>query len=123
MPSPLWSCNKVLKPHFQSIFSQTNNGCSLFSLILPKLLLLDISCENIFALCIVTALTACVFSIKKCAKMSIFTQKPQKLVGGWGLHPQFPLSFRGLGAMPPDPRLFLPVPNLGCATALFSQTI
>ena len=61
---PLWPCNKVLKPNFQSIISQTNNGCSLLSLILAKLLLLDIRCENIFALSVVTALTAHPFSIK-----------------------------------------------------------
>ena len=42
MAPPLWPCNKVLKPNFQSIFSQTNNGCSFVSLILAKLLLLDI---------------------------------------------------------------------------------
>ena len=35
-------------------------------------MLLGISCENIFALPIVIALTACPFSIKKCAKMSVF---------------------------------------------------
>ena len=69
---PLWPCNKVLKPNFQSIISQTNNDCSLLPLILTKLLLLDISCENIFALSIVTALTACPFSTKMCAKMSVF---------------------------------------------------
>ena len=39
----------------QSIVSQTNNGCSLLSLILAKLLLLDINSENVFALCIMTA--------------------------------------------------------------------
>ena len=69
---PLWPCNKVLKPDFQSIISQTNNGCSLLSLILAKLLLLDISCENTFALSIVTALTARPFSMKKCARRSVF---------------------------------------------------
>ena len=35
--------------------SQTNNGCSLLSLILAKLLLLYINSENVFALSIVTA--------------------------------------------------------------------
>ena len=39
----------------QSIISQTNGGCSLLSLILAKLLLLDINSENVFALSIVTA--------------------------------------------------------------------
>ena len=39
----------------QSIISQTNNGCSLLSLILAKLLLLDINSKNVFALSIVTA--------------------------------------------------------------------
>ena len=72
-PLPLWPCNKVLKPNFQSIISQTNNGCSLFSLILAKLLLLDISCSNILASSIVTALTARPFPIKKRAKMSVFS--------------------------------------------------
>ena len=39
----------------QSIISQTNNDCSLLSLILAKLLLLDINSKNVFALSIVTA--------------------------------------------------------------------
>ena len=34
-----------------------------------------LSCENIFALSTVTALTACLFSIKKCGKMSVFYVK------------------------------------------------
>ena len=63
--SPLCPCNQVLKPNFQSIIYQTNNGCSLLSFILAKLLLLDISCQNIFALSVVPALTARPFSIKK----------------------------------------------------------
>ena len=68
----LWPCNKELKPNFQSIISQTKNDCSLLSLILTKLLLLDIRCKNLFALSMVTAITARPFSIKKCAKMSVF---------------------------------------------------
>ena len=76
MPSPLWPCNKVLKPNFQSMISQTNNGCSLLSLILAKRLFLDMSWEIIFALSVVTALTARPFSIKKCAKISVFYMKP-----------------------------------------------
>ena len=52
---PLSLCNKVLKPNFQFTISQTNNGCSLLSLILAKLLLSDINSENVFALSIVTA--------------------------------------------------------------------
>ena len=40
-PPSLWPSNKMLKPNFQSIISQTNNGCSLFPLILAKLLLLQ----------------------------------------------------------------------------------
>ena len=47
-------------------------ACSLLSRTLAKLLLLDISCENIFALSIMTALTAHPFSINKCARMSVF---------------------------------------------------
>ena len=58
---PLWPCIKVQKPNIQSMISQTNSGCSLFLLILAKLLLLDISSENIFALSIMTALTARLF--------------------------------------------------------------
>ena len=75
---PLWPCNKVLKPNFQSIISQANNDCSLL-LIVAKLLLLDISCENICALSFVTALTACRFSIKKCAKLIVFYLKTAKI--------------------------------------------
>ena len=78
-PPPFWPCNKALKPNFQSIIVQTNNGHSLLSLILAKHLLLDISCENIFALPVVTALTACPFSIKKCAKISVFYMKTEKI--------------------------------------------
>ena len=62
---PFLPCNKVLKLDFQSVISQTNNGCSFLSLISAKLLILDISCENIFALSVVTALNARPFSIKK----------------------------------------------------------
>ena len=73
VPCPsFWPCNKVLKPNFQSIISQTNNGCSLLLLILAKLLILDISCENIFALFLVTALTARPFSIKKSVLKWVF---------------------------------------------------
>ena len=72
----------MLKLNFQSIISQTNNGCSLLSLILAKLLLFDISGENIFALSIVTALTACPFSMKKLAKMSVFYVKTVKIPEG-----------------------------------------
>ena len=66
-PLLLWPCDNEPKPNFQSIISQTNNDCNLLSHILAKLLLLDtpVSCENIFALSIVTALTACPFLIKK----------------------------------------------------------
>ena len=92
MPPPLWPCNKVLKSNFQSIISQTNNGCSLFSLILAKLLLLNISCENTFALSIVTALTARLFWVKKCARISVFYVKTVKI--------RWPLSLRRLGAKP-----------------------
>ena len=77
-PTPLWPCNKVHKPNCQSIISQTKNGCSLLSLILAKLPLLDISCENIFALSIVTALTARPFSIKNCAKLSVYVKENRK---------------------------------------------
>ena len=68
-PFPFWPCNKRLK---------TNNGCSLLSFILAKLLLLDISCENIYASSIATALTACPLSIKKDAKMSDFLCENRK---------------------------------------------
>ena len=90
-------------PVIRPIISQTNNGCSLLLLIFAKLLLLDVSCENIFALCIVTALTACPFSIKKCATMSVFYVQTLKVC--WRLE-----------ATPPHPRLCPPLPNPGCAT-------
>ena len=59
----------------QSIISQTNNGCSLLSLISAKLLLLDINSENVFALSVVTA-------------SGVATG------GGWGLQPPSPLSLK-----------------------------
>ena len=83
----LWACNKVLKPNFQYIIFQTNNGCSLLSLILAKLLILDIRCENISALCVITALTACPFSIKKCAKMNVFLCENRKNLLATGAQP------------------------------------
>ena len=112
------SCNKVLKPNFQSIISQINNGCSLISLILAKLLLLDINCENIFALSIVTALTACPFSEKKYFKMTIFFDvKSVKIYWRLGATPPDPLGLRWLGVSPPHVRLWPPsLPNPGCAT-------
>ena len=104
VPCPPWPCNKVLKPNFQSIISQTNNGCSLLSLILAKPLLLDISCENIFALSIVTALTACPFSIKKCARTSVVLCENRKNSLATLL------SFRRLRLRPQNPRLQPPPP-------------
>ena len=106
MPPILWPCNKVIIPNFQSIISQTNNGCSLLSLILAKLLFLDISCENIFALSVVTALTARPFSIKKCAKMSVFLYENRKnplAAGGFTPRPPVvaPLC-QILGALPSE---------------------
>ena len=95
-PLPLWPCNKVLKPNFQCIISQIIFGCSRLSFIFAKLLLLDIRCENLFALSIVTALTACLFSKQKCAKMSVFYVKTVKI--RWRL-----------GVLPPDPRLWIPL--------------
>ena len=95
LPPPPLICNKVLKPNFQPLISQINNGCSLLSFILAKLLLLDISCENVFALSMVAALTACPFSMKKCAKVSVFYVKTVKIL--WQL-----------GATPPDPLLCPP---------------
>ena len=72
MARPLWPCNKALKPNFQSMIFQTNNGCSLLSLILAKPLRLDIKLRKYF--CIVYGdCTHCMpFSDKKSAKMSVF---------------------------------------------------
>ena len=101
-------------PVIRSIISQTNNGRSFLSLILAKLLFLDIRCENIFALSIVTALTACSFSIKKCVKMSVFYVKTCWRLGATLPHP---LGLRRLEVKPADPRLWPPsLPNPGCAT-------
>ena len=108
--SPSWPCNKVLKPNFQSIISQTNNGCSYLSLILAKRLLLDVNCKNNFA---VTALTACTFSVKKFARKWVFFMwKPWKFVGGWRLRTQTPWP-PAAGRFTPRPPLQIP----GCATA------
>ena len=62
---------------------------------------------------------SCPFSLKKCAKMSVFVRENRKnsLAAG-GLAPS-PPSFRRLGAMPPDPPVVPPTfPNPECATAL-----
>ena len=62
---------------------------------------------------LVTAFTACPFSIKKCAKMSVFYVKTAKIC--WRR-----------GDTPPDPRLSPPpppLPNPRCVTALFPQSI
>ena len=65
-------------------------GCSLLSLTLTKLLLLDISCENIFALSIVTAHP---FSINKCARMSIFScENLKKSLAAGGFAPRPPIA-------------------------------
>ena len=119
-PPPFWPCNKVLKPNFQFIISHTYNGCSLLLLILTKLLLLDISCENIFALSIVAALTAYPFSTRQCAKMSVFYVKTVKFIDSWGLRTHIPLASGGWGfqtrtpgSAPPPPLLL----NLGSAIA------
>ena len=96
-PLPLWPCNKMQKPNFQSKISQSNNGCSLLSLILAKLLLSDKNCENIFALSIVTALTAHPFALKKCARMGVFFYvKTVKVRWQLGATPPDPLSLRRL---------------------------
>ena len=118
MPPP-WICNKVLKRNFQFIISQANNGCSLLLHILAKPQLLDISCGNIFAVSIVTAFTACPFSIKKCAKMSVLYVKIVKNRWRLGAMSPHPLGFQRLGVSPPGRRWCPPPPLcqiLGCAT-------
>ena len=94
---PFWPCNKVLKSNFQFIITQANNGCSLLLHILAKPQLLDISCGNIFAVSIVTALTACPFSIKKCAKMNVLYVKMVKICWRLGAKPPDPLGLQRLG--------------------------
>ena len=96
---PFWPCNMVQQLNFPSIIFQTNNSCSLLSLMLAKRLLLDISCENIFALSVVTALPACPFLIKKRAKLSVFYAKTVKIRWRLGVLPQT------LGCAPPPPAL------------------
>ena len=96
--------NKVLQPNFQSIIAQPNNGCGMLLLILAKLLDLDTSCENTFALSIVTALTACPLSIKMCAKTSVFYVKTVKICWRLRATPPDPLSLRRLEVSPSDPR-------------------
>ena len=105
MPPP-WICNKVLKPNFQFIISQANNGCSLLLHILAKPQLLDISCGNIFAVSIVTAFTACPFSIKKCAKMSVLYVKIVKNRWRRGTPSWFPKA----GGFTPRPPVVSPSP-------------
>ena len=100
---PPWLCNKVLKPNFQSMISQTNNDCSLLSFTLTKLLLLNVSCKNNFALFIVTALSACPYSIKKCAKMSVFYVKTAKIRWRLGATLSDPLSLWRVSPIPQNP--------------------
>ena len=85
--------------------SQANIGCSFLSLILAKLLILDRSCENIFALSIVIALSACSFSIQKSAKISVFLCQNRKNL--WADLQ----CLRKLVASPPNSRLLPPVLN------------
>ena len=110
MPPPLLLGNKVLKPNFQSIILQTDNDCSLLSLILAKLRFLDISCENIFAFSIVTALTAFPFSIKKRAKMSVFLCENRKNFQTPGCTPLCQILRAPLLRAPPDLKKFLRTP-------------
>ena len=56
------------------------------------------------------AVTACPFSIKKCAKMSVFYVKTARI--HW---PPDPLNFRWITPRPPVEAPSLP--NYGCATA------
>ena len=109
MPPP-WPCNKMLKPNFQFIFSQANKGCSLLLLILAKPQLLHISCGNILAVSIVTALTACPFSIKKCAKMSVHYVQIVKIRWRLEAAPPDPLGLQRLRSSPPGSRWCPPPP-------------
>ena len=109
---PSWPGNKVLKPNFQFIISQANNGCSLLLHILVKPQLLDVSCGNMFAVSIVTALTACPFSIKKCAKMNVPYVKILKIRWRLGAIPPDPIGIQRLGVSPPGPRWCPPTPHL-----------
>ena len=90
--------------------------CSFLLLILAKPQLLDISCGNVFAVSIVTVLTACPFSIKKCAKMSVLYVKIVKI---YWLELRPPWSPEAGGFTPRLP-VVSPSPPLcqilGCAT-------
>ena len=76
-----------------------------------------LSSENIFALSIVTALTASLFSITKCAKMSVFCVKAVKirerdpLIASGGL--KFHLQTSHCAP--------LPLPNPRCANGVLSD--
>ena len=72
MARPLWPCNKALKPNFQSMISQTNNGCSLLSLILAKPQRLDIMLRKYFCIVHGDCINCMSFFDKKCAKMRVF---------------------------------------------------
>ena len=78
------------------------------SLSLSKLLLLDISCGNILVLSVITASLHALFSIKKCAKSSVFYVKTVKIRWRLGASSPNPLGLRRLGVSPPDPRLWPP---------------
>ena len=78
----------------KNFFVELCNGCSLLSFILAKLLLLDIRCQNIFALPMVTALTACPISINKFAKMIAFYVKTAKIRWRLKLRPTLKKCFK-----------------------------
>ena len=63
------------------------------------------SCENIYALSIVTAFTACPFSIKKSAKMNVLLCEKM-----------FKISLGAGGFTPRSPVVGPSLPNPGCAT-------
>ena len=109
----------MLKSNFPFIISQANHGCSFLLLILAQPQLLDISCGNVYAVSIVTTLTACSFSIKKCARMSVLYVKIVKICWRLGATPPNPLGLQRLGVSPPGPQWCPPhslCQILGCAT-------
>ena len=114
---PLWPCNKMLNPNFQSIIFQTNNGCSLFHLqYFSQASAFRNKLRKYFCVVHSDCITACPFSIKKCAKMSIFYVKTVKTRWRFFWRPR-PFGLRRLGVKTPRPPVVLtPLSKPGCAT-------
>ena len=112
----LWPRNKVLKPNFQSIIFQTNNGCSLFHLpCISQASAFRHKLRKYFCIVHNDCITAHPFLIKKCAKMSVLCENRKNLLaaGGYAPRPRWPPGARVFTPRRLSPS---PLPKPGCTT-------